>query len=81
MMKPVICKHTKETKRGEVTTITVFGVPVFRSIYVGTEEKKVRPCGFTAYASDAPVEDCNDDDAEDDDEDEQFIILPYGKEK
>ena len=81
MMKPVICKYTKETKRGEVTTITVFGVPVFRSVYVGAEEKKRTPCGFTAYASDAPVEDCDDDDAEDDDEDEQFIILPYGKEK
>jgi hypothetical protein len=80
MMKPVICKHTKETKRGEVTTITVFGVPVFRSVYVGAEVKKIRPCGFTAYASDAPVED-NDDDTEDDDDDEQFIILPYDKEK
>lgn len=80
MIKPVICKHTKETKRGEVTTITVFGVPVFRSVYVGAEEKKARPCGFTAYTSDAPVEDCEDD-TEDDDDDEQFIILPYGKEK
>ena len=79
-MKSIICKHIKETKHGEVTTITVFGVPVYRSVYVGAEEKKVRPCGFTAYASDAPAEDSEDDDAEDDD-DEQFIILPYGKEK
>ena len=81
MIKSVICKCTKETKRGEVTTITVFGVLIFRSVYVGTEEKKRTPCGFTAYASDAPVEDCDDDEAEDDDDDEQFIILPYGKEK
>lgn len=80
-MKSIIYKHTKETKCGEVTQLYVFGVPVFRSVYVGTEEKKRTPCGFTAYASDAPAEDCDDDDAEDDDDDEHFIILPYGKEK
>ena len=82
MMKPVICKYTKETKSGEVTTLYIFGVPVFRSIYVGAEDKVRRACGFTAYASDAPAEDCEEADEDDDDEeDEQFIILPYGKEK
>ena len=72
MMKPVICKYTKETKSGEVTTLYIFGVPVFRSIYVGAEDN----------ASDAPAEDCEEVEEDDDDEeDEQFIILPYGKEK
>lgn len=75
-MKPVICKHTKVTKSGEVTTLYVFGVPVFRKIYADAEDKKRRAIGFTSYASDAPTE--YSDDAEDDDE--QFIILPYGKE-
>ena len=78
-MKSIICKHPKETKFGEVTQLYVFGVSVFRSVYVGAEEKTRRPCGFITYASDAPVED--EDDADEDDDDEQFIILPYGKEK
>ena len=78
MMKPVICKYTKETKSGEVTTLYI----VFRSIYVGAEDKARRACGFTAYASDAPAEDCEEAEEDDDEEeDEQFIILPYGKEK
>lgn len=38
-MKSIICKHTKETKCGEVTQLYVFGIPVFRSVYVGTEDK------------------------------------------
>lgn len=80
-MKSVISKHIKVTKSSEVTTIRVFGVPVFRSVYVCAKDSARRAVGFTSYASDAPVEDCDDDDAEDDDEDEQFIILPYGKEK
>ena len=78
-MKPVICKYTKETKSGEVTTLYIFGVPVFRSVYVGTEDKAHRAIGFTSYASDAPAEDGDDDADEEDDDDEQFIILPYGK--
>lgn len=76
-MKSIICKHTKETKCGEVTQLYVFGIPVFRSVYVGTEDKPRRPCGFTTYASDAPV----DEEQDTDEDDEQFIILPYGKEK
>lgn len=77
-MKSVICKHTKETNHGEVTTLYILGVPVFRSVYVYAEDKPRRAVGFTAYASEAPVED--EDDTDEDDDDEQFIILPYGKE-
>lgn len=77
-MKSVICKHTKETNQGEVTTLYILGVPVFRSVYVCAEDKPRRAVGFTAYASEAPVED--EDDKDEDDDDEQFIILPYGKE-
>lgn len=75
-MKSVICKLTKETKQGEVTTLYILGVPVFRSVYVCAEDKPRRAVGFTAYASDAPEEDIDDEE----DDDEQFIILPYGKE-
>ncbi len=77
-MKSVISKHIKVTKSSEVTTIRVFGVPVFRSVYVCAKDSARRAVGFTSYASDAPVEDGDDADDEDDD-DEQFIILPYGK--
>lgn len=75
-MKSVICKLTKETKQGEVTTLYILGVPVFRSVYVCAEDKPRRAVGFTAYASDAHEEDSDDEE----DDDEQFIILPYGKE-
>ena len=75
-MKSVICKHTKETKQGEVTTLYILGVPVFRSVYVCAEYKPRRAVGFTAYTSYAPEEDSDDEE----DDDEQFIILPYGKE-
>ena len=75
-MKSVICKLTKETKQGEVTTLYILGVPVFRSVYVCAEDKPRRAVGFTAYASDAPEEDSYDEE----EDDEQFIILPYGKE-
>lgn len=78
-MKPLIYRHTTCRNNNEVTTIYILGLPVFRSVYVGSEERKCKPCGFTAYASDAPVEDCEDD-TEDYDDNEQFIILPYGKE-
>lgn len=74
-MKSVICKHTKETNKGEVTTLYILGVPVFRSVYVCAEDKPRRAVGFTSYASYAPEEDSDDEE-----DDEQFIILPYGKE-
>lgn len=79
-MKSLIYRHTKCHNNDEVTTYYFLGVPVFKRVIIDTEDKPRRACGFTALASDAPVEDCDDDDAEDD-EDEQFIILPYGKEE
>ena len=81
-MKSLIYRHTTYKNNREVTTIYVLGVPVFKRVIIDTEDRQRRACGFTAYASEAPAEDCKAADEDDDDEeDEQFIILPYGKEK
>ena len=81
-MKSLIYRHTTYKNNREVTTIYVLGVSVFKRVIIDTEDRPRRACGFNVFASDAPAEDCEAADEDDDDEaDEQFIILPYGKEK
>lgn len=81
-MTAIIHRQTTYTNNREVTTIRVFGVPVFKRVIIDTEDRPRRACGFNVFASDAPAEGCEAADEDDDDEeDEQFIILPYGKEK
>lgn len=78
-MKSLIYRHTTCRDNNEETTIYIFGVPVFKRVFSVDEDKLRRSCGFTTYASDSPVDDEQVADADEDDE--QYIILPYGKEK
>lgn len=80
-MKSFIYRHSAYEAGRETTTISFFGIPVFKRVIINTEDRPHRACGFTIYASDAPVDNGEDDTADGDDDDEQFIILPYGKEK
>lgn len=76
-MKSLIYRHTTYRDNNEETTIYILGVPVFKRVINDTEDKPRRSCGFITYASDAPV----DDEQDTDEDDEQYIILPDGKEK
>lgn len=76
-MKSLIYQHTTCRDNNEETTIYILGVPVFKRVFIDTEDKSRRSCGFTTYASDSPV----DDEQDTDEDDEQYIILPDGKEK
>lgn len=78
-MKSFVYRHSTYEVGRETTTISVFGIPIFKRVIIDTEDRPRRACGFTGYASDAPVDNGEDDAADEDDE--QFIILPYGKEK
>lgn len=80
-MKSFAYRHSTYEAGRETTTIRVLGVPIFKRVIIDTEDRPRRACGFTVYASDAPVDNGEDDTADGDDDDEQFIILPYGKEK
>lgn len=80
-MKSFIYRHTTYKTGREATTIYILGVPVLKRVVIDTEDRPHRACGFTIYASDASVNNGEDDEADEDDGDEQFIILPYGKEK
>lgn len=80
-MKSFVYRHSTYEAGRETTTIRILGVPIFKRVIIDTEDRPRRACGFTVYASDAPVDNGEDVTADGDDGDEQFIILPYGKEK
>lgn len=79
-MKSFVYRHSTYEAGRETTTISVLGIPIFKRVIIDTEDRPRRACGFTVYASDAPV-DNGEEAADGDDDDEQYIILPYGKEK
>ena len=69
-MNPIIIRETKYEANREITTICVFGVPLFKRIIDDTEEKTRRPCGFNPFPSNAPghfISEFNEDDGEWDD--------------
>ena len=79
-MKSFVYRHSTYEAGRETTTISVLGISVFKRVIIDTEDRPRRACGFTVYASASPV-DNGEEAADGDDDDEQYIILPYGKEK
>lgn len=67
-MKPLVYRHTTLCDTCEITTLYVFGVPVFQHSLFDTEQRKHRPCGFNVYSEahiDIEDEDYYEDDTED----------------
>lgn len=68
-MKSLIYRHTIYQNEREVTTIHIFGVPVFKRVIIDKEDRPRRACGFNVFASDAPGHFESDfDDEEDNDQ-------------
>nr|DAR58360.1 MAG TPA: hypothetical protein [Caudoviricetes sp.] len=53
-MTAIIHRQTTYSNNREVTTIRVFGVPVFKRVIIDNDERTRRSCGFNVIPSDAP---------------------------
>lgn len=53
-MKPLIQKRTVETDSAITTTITIFGIKVYRHRQTFPKEQAMRPIGFVQYPIEAP---------------------------
>lgn len=65
-MTPIIYRQTTYKNKREITTICVFGVPVFKRVIIDNDDIQHRSCGFNVFSTDAPGHFKSDFDDEDD---------------